>query len=212
MERRVIWSLPRRLEAADGELVRSFDASIRQGEARAAGHLACRVGCTGCCVGPFEITAVDAARLVRGARELLARDRPAGLALLARSSEQWRRMAEVFPGDPGSGVLADDEAAREVFFGRFGEAPCPLLDPAGGACLAYAWRPLSCRTYGLPVRHGRRLLEPCPLNFTSAAPAEVAAAAIEPDPGDREGELLERAAAAGCGGDTIVCAALATLV
>jgi len=210
MVRRVFWALPAEIEAADGDLVRSFDDSIRTGEARAAGHLACRVGCTGCCLGPFEITALDAARLVRGVGALIARDRAGGRAVVDRASEQWSRMAPAFPGDPSTAVLSGDNAARTVFFGRFGEAPCPALDPSSGACLVYASRPLSCRTYGLPVRHGLQLLEPCPLNFTVAAPGEVAAATIEPDPGDAEGSLLDRVGALGLG-DTIVCAAIASL-
>ena len=211
MARGVIWSLPSELETADEALVRSFDAAIRQGEAGAAGRLACRLGCTGCCVGPFEITALDAARVVRGARALAARDPGAGLALIARASEQWGRMARAFPGDPETGVLTGDDAEREVFFARFGEAPCPALDPATGACLVYGSRPLSCRTYGLPVRHGGALLEPCPLNFAGASPETVTASTIEPDAADREGALLARAEALGLAGDTIVCAALAAL-
>jgi len=29
-----------------------------------------------------------------------------------------------------------------------GPVPCPLLDPARGACLVYEARPIACRTYG----------------------------------------------------------------
>lgn len=144
--RRAIWSLPAEMEAAAAGLVRWFDSAIRRGEARVGGHLACRVGCTGCCIGLFEITALDAARLERGICELTSRDPEAASALVDRASRHEGRMVEAFPGDPSTGVLSDDEAARVVFFTRFGEMPCPALDPTRGSGLLYAWRPLSCRT------------------------------------------------------------------
>ncbi len=34
---------------------------------------------------------------------------------------------------------------------------CPLLDPASGACLVYAQRPVACRTYGFYVERDRGL-------------------------------------------------------
>jgi Fe-S-cluster containining protein len=206
--RRAVWSLPAEMEAADADLVRSLDSATRRGEARAGDHVACRVGCTGCCIGPFEITALDAARLERGVRELTSRDPEAASALVERASRQWSRMVEAFPGDPGTGVLSEDEAARVAFFTRFGETPCPALDPTRGSCLLYPWRPLFCRTYGLPVRHGAEVLEPCPLNFMHAYAHEVTAATIVPDPEDREGSLLGRVRRLGVWGDTVVSAVL----
>jgi hypothetical protein len=38
---------------------------------------------------------------------------------------------------------------------------CPALDPGSGACVLYDWRPLSCRTFGPPVRVAREDLPPC---------------------------------------------------
>ncbi len=211
MTRTVIWALPSELEAADADLVEAFDASVGMGEASAEGHLACRLGCTHCCIGPFEITALDAARLVRGVAGLVRRDPETASAVVRRASRQWETMAAVFPGDAAAGILAEDEAARDAFFGRFSETPCPALDPLSGACLVYEWRPLSCRSYGLPVRHGSQVLDPCPLNFTGASPDAVATSTVEPDPDDREGRLLARAGEAGVRGDTTVCAAIASL-
>jgi hypothetical protein len=74
----------------------------------------------------------------------------------------------------------------------------------------YAFRPLSCRTYGVPLRCGAEVLPPCPLNFIAARAVEVAAATAEVDPDDREGVLLAAVAACdGSAGDTTVAAALA---
>ncbi len=209
MTTRVTWALPADLAAADAELVAGFDATLRRGEARAAHHLACRPGCTECCRGTFDITALDAARLVRGLAELAGSAPAATRAVRERASAQWLAMAPAFPGDATSGVLASHDGARTRFVARFSELACPALDPGSGACALYRWRPLSCRTFGLPVRFGTHALAPCTRNFTRAGDAEVAAATVEPDPGDREGALLAEAERRGTAGDTTVCAAIA---
>ncbi len=210
MARRILWALPAEVVAADDALVAGFDAALRAGEKRAGRHLACRIGCTECCIGTFDITVLDAARLVRGLARLRAADPAAAQAVHERAAAQWLRMADAFPGDAASGALAPDDAARRAFFARFADLPCPALDPSSGACALYPWRPLSCRTFGLPVRFGTRTLAPCTLNFTAASEAEVAAATVDPDPTDREGAALDAAERGGAAGDTTVCAAIAT--
>ena len=115
-----------------------------------------------------------------------------------------------FPGDASEATLAQDDTRRAEFFDNFADAPCPALDPATGACALYAWRPLSCRSFGLPVRCGSQTLPPCTLNFTAATAEERAEALVQPDPGDHEGELLAEATRCGTLADeTIVCAVLA---
>ncbi|HUK13302.1 MAG TPA: YkgJ family cysteine cluster protein [Thermoanaerobaculaceae bacterium] len=210
MARTVLWALPGELVAADAVLVGEFDATIRGGEEAAGRHLACRLGCTHCCVGPFDITALDAARLVRGLEALAGREPALAEEVRRRARQQWARFAGEFPGDDASGALADDEAARQAFFERFADLPCAALDPADGRCNLYADRPLTCRSFGLPVRVGAEVLPACALNFTAASDAERLAATVEPDPDDAEGRLLARlAAAGGPAADTIVAAALA---
>jgi uncharacterized protein len=49
-----------------------------------------------------------------------------------------------------------------------GEA-CALLD-AAGRCSVYAWRPLICRTHGLPLRRSGPGWSSCRLNFTPDEP------------------------------------------
>ncbi len=199
-----------RLDAADDELTRSVDARLAAAARRAGTHVTCHRGCTPCCIGVFDITALDARRLRRGLA-VLRGERPrlaAGAA--ARASAQWAAQCGAFPGTASSGVLADGDAARERFFAAHAEVPCPALDPRTGGCVLYAFRPLSCRTYGVPLRCGAEVLPPCPLNFIAARAVEVAAATAEVDPDDREGVLLAAVAACdGSAGDTTVAAALA---
>lgn len=193
----------------DGVLLREVDAALARGARRAGAHLVCRAGCTPCCVGPFDITVLDAARLRSGWERLRRRAPGRAAAVARRAAAAWTRLAEGFPGDVRSGRLADDDGAREAFFARHAAEPCPALDPGTGRCDLYPFRPLSCRTFGLPVRSGGVELEPCELCFRGATPAEVAAATVEPDPHDREGRLLAVLAAAGSEGETVVAAVLA---
>jgi Fe-S-cluster containining protein len=181
----------------DEILVRDFDADVGRGEEIARGHLLCRIGCTECCVGPFEITALDAERLRRGLRELEGSEPAAARAVRERASSQWLAMAERFPGT--------DEDALELFCTEFEAVSCPVLDLETGACVLYRFRPLSCRSYGLPLRAGDEVLPPCRLNFTGASAAVIEAAALSLDRDDREGSILDRLGLP----ETIVAAALA---
>jgi len=180
-----------------------LDAAAR----RAGRHVTCRLGCTECCVGPFDITPLDAWRLRDGLARLAVRRPQAAAEMVGRALAQWARMAGAFPGDPARGLLSEELAARQAFFETFAALPCPALDPATGACQLYDSRPISCRTFGLPIRCGDQLLPPCRLNFTAATPEEIAAATVDPDPDDLEGELLQRCGAEA--GDTIVAWVLA---
>jgi Fe-S-cluster containining protein len=183
---------------------------VRVAARRAGRHVRCRPGCTPCCIGAFDITALDATRLVRALRRLRRRRPGVAAALVRRARVQWRIVAQEFPGDRARGVLADDERARRRLFARFEELPCPVLDPLAGTCLLYHSRPVSCRTFGPPIRCGGVVLPPCRLNFRRAAPAVVARCTVDADPEDREGSLLARLdGERGARGDTVIPAALA---
>ncbi len=95
-----------------------------------------------------------------------------------------------FPGTPDTGWLADNDGAVERFFAANAGKPCPALDPLTGTCDLYAWRPVSCRTFGPPVRIGAEDLPPCRLCFVGCGPAEIETFRVEPDPEDLEGALL----------------------
>jgi Fe-S-cluster containining protein len=181
------------LPARDAELVQIMDASLADTARRAGEFLACRVGCTQCCHGAFAINALDAARLRAGMAELRATN-PALFSEVVRRSRAW--LAEYgpdFPGDRNSGALgssAEDQARFENFAN---DAACPALDPATGRCDVYAWRPMTCRVFGPPVRtagdDGAEGLGHCELCFIGATPEEVAACEM-PVPHNLEAELL----------------------
>lgn len=192
----------------DRLLLQVVDAAFAEAAATAGQWSACRVGCTECCRGPFPINALDAWRLREGLMALDARDRPRGAAVRARARQAVEAMKAGFPGDAATGVLGDEGQAEEAFCERHAALPCPALDPATGACDLYEARPVSCRTYGPPLRFGEQELAPCRLWFAGAPPQNVERARVEPDPDDQETDLLEAAQADGATGDTFVAFAL----
>jgi Fe-S-cluster containining protein len=180
------------LEAADRDLLAVVEAAARDASRRAGAQLACRLGCTECCIGPFPINRLDARRLRRGLEALAARDPGAAGTIRRRAAEAIGAFRADFPGDPTTGRLSGDEDAEDRFFETHAGVPCPVLDPATGACLLYEHRPISCRTYGPPVRFGGRDLPPCRLCFVGAPPAAIERCRVEPDPDRIEDAILDR--------------------
>jgi Fe-S-cluster containining protein len=219
---RLLPSLPRRAEGdagreaqnGDAELLAVVDAACADAVRLAAGRLACRIGCTECCVGPFPITALDAARLGAGLDALCAADPERAFAVVARARRAAAEMAPSFPGDPASGVLDEEDGGEsggsplDAFFAMHAGVPCPALDPASGRCELYAHRPISCRTFGPPMRIEGADLPPCRLCFADSSPAEVEAARGRLECHDLESPLERAAAAEGVRGDTLVAFAL----
>ena len=176
---------------SDQRLLRIVDDAFAEAARKAGSRLACRPGCTECCHGPFPINALDARRLREGLAELAVRDPDRAAAVRRRAQDQLPRLREGFPGDPKTGVLAEDDASADIYFTRHGALPCPALDPGTGRCDLYTHRPLSCRTFGPPVRIGESDLPPCRLCFVGALPETVEACRVEPDPDGLEDRLLD---------------------
>jgi Fe-S-cluster containining protein len=176
--------------SGDHELIQIMDASWADAARRAGAHLACRPGCTQCCHGPFAINALDAARLQEGMEALRATDPETAEAIERRAREWIDTWKEHFPGDAITGRLAEAEAERERFEDLADDAPCPALDPETGRCDVYAWRPMTCRLFGPPVRQESGALGCCELCFTEASNEEIAACEMQV-PHDFESALLD---------------------
>ena len=192
----------------DRLLLDVVDAAFADSTRRAGTWCACRVGCTECCHGPFPVNALDAWRLREGLAALEALDPERAEAVRARARDAVQQMTAGFPGEVETGMLGADERAEDTFCERHAKLACPALDPATGACDLYASRPISCRTFGPPVRFGEQELAPCRLWFADAPREVVETARVEPDPEDQERDLLETVNAEGETGDTFVAFAL----
>jgi Fe-S-cluster containining protein len=175
---------------SDRRLLQVVDDAMAEAARRAGSWLACRPGCTECCHGPFPINRLDARRLREGMAALSESDPERARAVGSRARRQLPILREGFPGDPETGVLADDDEGSDPYFTRHGSLPCPALDAVTGRCDLYVWRPLTCRTFGPPVRIGAADLPPCRLCFREAPAGTVEVCRAEPDPHGLEDRLL----------------------
>lgn len=205
---------PMGLPARDAELVQIVDAALADAARRAGGWLACRLGCTQCCHGAFAISALDALRLETGMNALRAAKPDLAAHIEARAQAWIEEFGPEFPGRLETGVLGDSDSERERFEDFANDAPCPALDPSTGGCDVYAWRPMTCRVFGPPVRMASgaadvEALGHCELCFVGAEESEVTACEM-PVPYDLEAELLKESADGELGGasETVVAFAL----
>jgi Fe-S-cluster containining protein len=172
-----------RLDAGDAALIQIVDAALAEAARRSGPWLVCRPGCTQCCLGPFSINQLDARRLRQGLATLEGSDPERAVRVRERA---------------GAYAETDDE-------------PCPALDPATGHCDLYAARPLTCRTFGPPVRCGSDAVGVCELCFSGATEDEIAACEVEIDPEGMEADLVaELESATGVREMTTVALALAS--
>jgi Fe-S-cluster containining protein len=179
------------LQARDAELVQIMNAALDDAAQRAGDWLACHLGCTQCCHGAFAINALDAERLRTGLGILSQAD-PVLADEVKRRAQAWIEVhGSGFPGDRATGILGASEADQVRFEEYANEAACPALDPASGRCDVYAWRPMTCRVFGPPVRMGGgEALGCCELCFIGATEDQIAVCEM-PVPHALEAELLE---------------------
>ena len=193
----------RRAKARDSELIQIVDAALADAARKSGDWLACRPGCTQCCVGVFAISQLDAERLRRGLTELSARDPKRAARVRLRARESVKRLSTEFPGNARTGILDEGEEG-EASFEEFGnDEPCPALDPTTGLCDLYEARPMTCRVFGPPVRVEGGLAT-CELCFQGATEKEIAACEMHPDPDDLEPKLIAELERKGKRGQTVV--------
>ena len=140
-------------------LVAKVDDFFARVASRYASDLACQAGCSGCCGHQLSVSSVEVEFIARGLAALPA-------AARAELADRARHGVAALAGHDG---------------------PCVALD-VDGRCGIYAFRPLVCRTQGLPMRVPGHAGLPvfvteeatgsglgvCPLNFTAHGLAEVA--------------------------------------
>jgi Fe-S-cluster containining protein len=130
-------------------------------------NLNCGRGCSLCCHGLFGIGSGDVPIIAEG----LAALHP------ARRRRIIRRAAEIVETTKHPNLRESSPKEKKAFFDRTASTPCPNLDDAG-LCMIYESRPLVCRTFGLPLRDGRKYIgDICELNFRDATDKDRLSAA-----------------------------------
>ncbi|HLZ33066.1 MAG TPA: YkgJ family cysteine cluster protein [Nitrospira sp.] len=129
-------------------LARRTDHWFQRAEAALLGQVPCRAGCSHCCIGPFPITLLDVRLLQEGLAGLPADQRE---RIERRAGEQVSTMEAAFPQLTESPYLdrwPDTDVDRIV--SDFHNNPCPALGE-DGRCGVYEYRPLTCRSMGIPT-------------------------------------------------------------
>jgi Fe-S-cluster containining protein len=202
--------MAKRLPNKDEQLVQIVDAALADVTRRSGHWLACRIGCTQCCVGVFPISQLDALRMSRGLEELRKNDPERARAIQERAKDSLQRLASAFPGDINTGILAEDEASLERFEEFGNDEVCPALSPITGECELYASRPMTCRVFGPPIRSDEGL-GVCELCFDGASVEEIAACELVTATDDLEAALTQAAEKeTGLHGNTIVAVCLSS--
>ena len=125
-------------------------------------NLQCGAGCSLCCYGLFEIGSGDVPIIAEGLASLPP----------ARRRMIIMRAQEIVDASQHPNLRECSPEEKEAFFERTRSTRCPNLDDAG-LCMMYEHRPLVCRTFGLPLRDGRKYLgDICELNFTGSTRAD----------------------------------------
>ncbi len=110
--------------------------------------LPCKKGCARCCIGTFPITWLDAEELQRGLATLPTDVRT---GMEARARAQIAAMERHSPALRQSISLDEwQDRAIDELVETFAKLPCPALQP-DGSCGVYPFRPLTCRTMGIPT-------------------------------------------------------------
>ena len=205
------YSMPLQAPARDQQLIQIVNSGLADAFQKSSKWLACRPGCSQCCVGVFAINQLDAIRLRKGLAELEQQDPQRAARIRERVNATVARLSPDFPGDLATGLLSDDDSdeACKQWDEYANDVPCPVLDPEKGTCELYESRPVICRTFG-PALTTDGDLGHCELCFVGATEEEVAAHEMRPDPDHLEEALLEELKeTTGAKGETLIAFALA---
>lgn len=111
------------------------------------GHLPCRQGCTHCCVGIFPVTMLDEQVIQVGLTSLPDSQRK---RIVDVAADQVSQLTAVAPPLLANRFIDHwTEQQQERVIEQFSTWPCPALE-ADGACALYQFRPLVCRSMGVP--------------------------------------------------------------
>lgn len=139
-------------------------ASVMQAQPQ---NLQCGAGCSLCCYGLFEIGSGDVPVIAEGLAALHPQ----------RRGKIIRRAVAMMEASQHPNLRECSPEEKQAFYTRTESTPCPNLGE-NGLCEMYEHRPLVCRTFGLPLREGRKYVgDICELNFTASNRKEQMAAA-----------------------------------
>jgi Fe-S-cluster containining protein len=170
-------------------LARKTDSWFARAQAALLSQVPCRTGCCHCCIGPFPITRLDVDRLQEGLKTLPPDRRE---CIERRANEQVLLFETAYPRLRQSPYLdgwSDTDIDRMV--SDFHQSPCPALGE-DGLCLLYEYRPLACRSMGIPTEEGGVVTGACAVQtFVPIVRLSAALRAEEDALSQQEAQALE---------------------
>ncbi len=124
---------------------------FERSKASLLGNLPCSEGCSGCCIGLFPVTILDRQEIQRGLPSLPEEQRKRIERIAAEQATALSVAAPQLSMNHSIDEWADVDVDRIIE--RFGTWPCPALEP-DGTCGLYEFRPLACRSMGIPEDDG----------------------------------------------------------
>lgn len=124
---------------------------FERSQASLLGNLPCSQGCSGCCVGLFSVTILDGQEIHRGLRTLSDEHR----TRIERTAVEQVAALTVAAPKLSTNRFIDQWSEEDIdrVIERFEAWPCPALEP-DGTCGLYEFRPLVCRSMGVPQDDG----------------------------------------------------------
>jgi len=131
----------------DASLFDEASLWFRRARASLLEAIPCGRGCSECCVGIFPITRLDARELRSGLDTLPTTQRD---TIIARAVDHVSLIEASYPGLHSTPSLDEwADAAIDEMVEQFSHIPGPALG-SDGSCQLYAFRPITCRTMGIP--------------------------------------------------------------
>lgn len=142
------------------DMIATLDATVASLVEEYQSDMACKLGCSGCCIDGFKIRYVEALSVLKGFCDLPPNMAQIVLERLDNPTEETSSEAYREVTQPQRDLIARTPATQLA-----GKpiTPCPLLNTAG-ACSIYEDRPALCRAFGLILK-ANKTLGCCSLNF-----------------------------------------------
>ena len=131
---------------------------FERSKASLLGNLPCTQGCSHCCIGLFPVTILDRREIQRGLRTLPDEHR----MRIERTAEEQAIALTVAVPQLNRNRFIDQWPEEDIdrVIERFDTWPCPALEN-DGRCGLYEFRPLVCRSMGIPQHDGVHVSGAC---------------------------------------------------
>jgi len=135
------------------EFVQQLDEVFEKVRQANPGCVRCELTCSDCCHALFDLSLIEAIYLNRQFLEVVADDRRA--EILENANQTDRRIYQL-KRKAFKAVSANEKSEAQVLLEMAAErVRCPLLN-GDDQCELYAYRPATCRLYGIPASIGGR--------------------------------------------------------